>query len=237
MNIKRRYLSIAMMSVLLLVLGLYAFPGDADGHNVDFYETPLVCNGAPEIGCGSRSKPVLLDLENESLIAEAWLNRAGTVMAIVWVDKNEQKSNNATIDTIFARHSLDVTLVSEERRTQLLENFRTENAWYRGRQVDQLSMEEAGILADRVAGMIEAYHPLEDKLRAQVVADVKTVFVKWFTNDTLAARMHGEECIEANQELQQEVMAVGSALLGDEVIAEIMRRMEESQNDEAESDR
>jgi hypothetical protein len=27
---------------------------------VTFYETPLVCNAAPEIGCGSRAKPALL---------------------------------------------------------------------------------------------------------------------------------------------------------------------------------
>jgi len=30
---------------------------------VSFYKVPLVCGAAPEIGCGSRSKPVLLELE------------------------------------------------------------------------------------------------------------------------------------------------------------------------------
>ena len=225
------------MVVPLFVLCLYAFAGGTERHSVDFYETTLGCNAAPEIGCGSRSKPVLLDLQNDSLVAEAWLNRAGTIIAVVWEDVSEPQANYAAIDTIFARHHLDAAIAHKERRTQLLENFRTENAWYRGREVDQLSSEEAGILAERVAGMIEAYHPLEDKLRAQVVAGVKAVFVKWFTDDALAARMHGDECIEANQEIQQEVIAVGSALLGDEVIAEIMRRMEDPQREESESDR
>ena len=40
-----------------------------------FYETPLVCNAAPEIGCGSRAKPALLQLEKNPAIKEAWLNR------------------------------------------------------------------------------------------------------------------------------------------------------------------
>jgi hypothetical protein len=40
---------------------------------VSVYSVPLVCPAAPEIGCGSRSKPVLLALERRPEVAQAWL--------------------------------------------------------------------------------------------------------------------------------------------------------------------
>ena len=42
---------------------------------ITFYKTPLVCNAAPQIGCGSRAKPTLLELEKNPAVKEAWLNR------------------------------------------------------------------------------------------------------------------------------------------------------------------
>src|SRR6516225_386242 len=54
---------------------------------ITFYDVPLVCGAAPAIGCGSRAKPLLIDLEQQTAIEEAWLNRAGTIVAIVWSDR------------------------------------------------------------------------------------------------------------------------------------------------------
>jgi hypothetical protein len=47
---------------------------------ITFYDVPLVCGAAPEIGCGSRAKLLLIDLEQQSGIKEAWLNRTGTIV-------------------------------------------------------------------------------------------------------------------------------------------------------------
>src|SRR5215471_9472048 len=51
---------------------------------ISVFKVPLVCPAAPQIGCGSASKPILLDLEKQPGVLEAWLNRAGTRIAIVW---------------------------------------------------------------------------------------------------------------------------------------------------------
>src|SRR6516225_656669 len=56
----------------------------ADNEIITFYDVTLVCDDEPAIGCGSRAKPLLIDLERRSAIKEAWLNRAGTIVAIVW---------------------------------------------------------------------------------------------------------------------------------------------------------
>ncbi|HXL57683.1 MAG TPA: hypothetical protein VN958_15590, partial [Chitinophagaceae bacterium] len=59
---------------------------------ISFYEVPLVCSADPDIGCGSRSKPALLELEKNPSVKEAWLNREGTILAIVWKNKDETET-------------------------------------------------------------------------------------------------------------------------------------------------
>ncbi len=38
---------------------------------VSFYGVPLVCNAVTDIGCGSRSKPLLIDLQNDRSVKQA----------------------------------------------------------------------------------------------------------------------------------------------------------------------
>jgi hypothetical protein len=51
---------------------------------VGFYAVELVCPAAHQIGCGSAAKPILLELERNADVSGAWLNRAGTMMAVEW---------------------------------------------------------------------------------------------------------------------------------------------------------
>src|SRR5258705_7692918 len=51
---------------------------------ISLYQAELVCPAASKIGCGSAAKPILLELERDAHIDEAWLNRAGTDVAVVW---------------------------------------------------------------------------------------------------------------------------------------------------------
>src|SRR2546425_5658925 len=46
-----------------------------ESSRLSFYEVPLVCPAAPQIGCGSASKPLLLELERSDVVSQAWLNR------------------------------------------------------------------------------------------------------------------------------------------------------------------
>src|SRR3989441_12521464 len=75
---------------------------------VSVFKAPLVCPAAPQIGCGSASKPILLDLERQPGVLEAWLNRAGTIIAVVW--KPESDAEN---------HSKVATGLKEDRATEL----------------------------------------------------------------------------------------------------------------------
>ena len=109
---------------------------------ISFYDVPLVCNAAPEIGCGSRSKPLLLELEHQNAIKEAWLNRTGTIVAIVWrgPDRTEEIAK-----PVFERHQIQYIKRINDHETA--ESFRKEGGWFHGAEVDRLTLEEAQTIA------------------------------------------------------------------------------------------
>ena len=80
---------------------------------IAFYDVPLVCGAAPSIGCGSRAKPLLVDLEQQAPIREAWLNRAGTIVAIVWRDQARMEEVGKPI---FERHEIEYTERRDDRQ-------------------------------------------------------------------------------------------------------------------------
>ena len=114
-------------------------------HLVTFYKTPLVCNAAPDIGCGSRSKPALLELEKNPAVKEAWLNRPGTVIAIVWKDKVQTED---VAKPILDENNISFTELKGKGGCTVQQTFRKTNLWYRGADVDMLSREEAATIAE-----------------------------------------------------------------------------------------
>src|SRR6516165_10433198 len=83
-------LTSALLSALLAIAAENAETVPAD--RISIFKVPLVCPAAPQIGCGSASKPILLDLEKEPGVLEAWLNGAGTRIAIVWKPDSDAKT-------------------------------------------------------------------------------------------------------------------------------------------------
>jgi hypothetical protein len=90
------------LTVLLCFMANSLLATNYSPASVSFYETPLVCGAAPDIGCGSRAKPMLLDLMENSRVREAWLNRTGTVVAVVW---KEGFSNDKKRSSIFRKYA------------------------------------------------------------------------------------------------------------------------------------
>ena len=91
---------------------------------------------APEIGCGSLARPLLVALERTPGITEAWLNQAGTLLAVVG-SKNCTDERRAQVVEV-ALEAEDI--LSEELRGQAraaaLEDFFVGADWLRGTDVD-----------------------------------------------------------------------------------------------------
>ncbi len=181
-----------LLSVILISAAAFnaCTSGNADitsnNEIISFYNVPLVCNAAPTIGCGSLSKPALLELEKKSEIKEAWLNRAGTVIAIVW--KNSEQTKGVA-KPILEKNKITFSEASSKERKSYLETFRKENFWYRGADVDKLSLEEAETITNSYITLaLDNKWISQDeagKIRPDLETYFKTELVKLRTVDEL----------------------------------------------------
>ena len=184
---KRIALLITIILPLLVVAGFIVNDKAKTGEpSVTFYRTPLVCNAAPDIGCGSRSKPILLELEKNPAVKEAWLNRPGTIIAIVWKDKAQTKN---VAEQIFDENNVSFKELNEKETAPYRKTFRKENLWYRGADVDMLSREEASTIAESSVKFALKNNLINTdeskKIRAEVEAYFKEELVKLRTNEQL----------------------------------------------------
>lgn len=183
-----------------------SLPSKSSGDNattvaqeVSFFDVPLVCNAAPSIGCGSRAKFIMLDLMKDSTVTGAWLNRKGTVMAVVWNEATTLTSRGAALKSVFSQHELPIEQVSDQvQNAALLENFKVKDVWYKGSDVDALSIQEAGVIADRILTVVSKhvnFKKYEDKqaFREDVKASVQRRFLSIKSFNELDATPGGME--------------------------------------------
>lgn len=198
--------------------------GTAQNEVVNFYDVPLVCGAPPHIGCGSKAKPILLGLEKKNdVVKEAWLNREGTVIAIVWNENVSAELKTKTSDAIFKENKMDVTLLSENEHRKMLIDFEQKKNWYRGAEVDKLSMEEAAIIAERLVKRINAKTPLTKEksgvLQQAITNNFKTTFKA--INSTLNINTDEKKAMETyKQKFETEILEIGKKYLNEtEMIA------------------
>ncbi len=126
-----------------------------------FYQAQLVCPAAPLIGCGSAAKPILLELERDSHVSEAWLNRPGTNIAVVWKERISLRKRAKIVQAVLSEpkaHEL-----KGNARAQALQTFLAGRDWYRGADVDRLSEEEAAINAAKLLRKIRELISVTDE--------------------------------------------------------------------------
>ncbi len=176
---------------------------------ISFYEVPLVCGAAPDIGCGSRAKPALLEMEKDPAVKEAWLNRAGTVYAIVW---NKSSQTKRIARPIFKKYQIEFSELREPEKTNHLATFRQEGKWYRGAAVDQLSLEEAERLGQKVVDML-----LPGGHITQVEAEaIRKDVTAYFKEELVKLRTCEELCQDSDTKFQQAIIGIGEKHLGKE---------------------
>ena len=183
---------------------------------ITFYDVPLVCPGAPEIGCGTKAKPILLEMEKNAAIKEAWLNRVGTVIAVVWNENASSELRITTADAIFKENKMDVKLVEGTDYKKLQTDFQEKKNWYRGEDVNKLSMEEEGIIVDRLLKRINSKTPLSQEkiqsLKTEFVAALINRFTKNYTSEFNSNPKVMENAI---QESESELLEIGKKYLNE----------------------
>ena len=167
-----------------------------------FFKVSLQCLAAPQIGCGSVSKPILLQLEKEQGVLEAWLNRPGTTIAVVWKADADAEMRRSVTAELEEDHATEIQGPS---RDEALKDFLSGRGWYRGTDVDRLSEEEASIIAARLVRRVQAKTELpKDKAEG----------LQFALTDDLRKKLTGDSCTP--NEKQPSLESVASKYLDQE---------------------
>jgi len=182
---------------------------------IAFYDVPLVCGAAPAIGCGSRAKPLLMDLEQRTAIKEAWLNRAGTIVAIVW---SGPVRTEEVAKPVFERHEIQYRERGDDRKTT--GSFRSEGTWLRGAEVDRLSLEEAREIAETSVSAAARERLVSVEEAAQIKSDIEAYF-----REELVRLRTKQELLQYTQgKFPQAVLNIYEKHIGVERTAEVQAR-------------
>ncbi|GAC1395015.1 MAG: hypothetical protein NVSMB68_11850 [Thermoanaerobaculia bacterium] len=128
---------------------------DVTVDSVSFYEVGLVCKAAPKIGCGSKAKPVLLTLSAHPRIDGVWLNEAGTHLAIAW-KASAHRMTMEQLDQLLTDSGIAIHDIASEDQPALAASFAANAGWYDASSVDQLSQQEARLIAARIVKRLNA---------------------------------------------------------------------------------
>jgi hypothetical protein len=148
--------------------------------NASFYKVPLVCGAAPHIGCGSRIKPFFMDTEKEPSIKESWTNRQGTVLAFVWNGEASIAEQENVLRPLFEKHGIEAELVSDTtEQGKLHESLANEkDQWLEGMEVDRLSLEEAGVIAQSLTQFAVDAKLINAEENASIRSELEAYFKK-----------------------------------------------------------
>jgi hypothetical protein len=159
------------------------------------FRVPLKCEAVPEIGCVSLAKPILLELQRQPNISEAWLNGTGTIVAVVEADASDRDSVASTVKSILKGNGADGTELTGEERETALRSFASRTDWYRGADVDRLSKREGAAIAARLVRRVQTKVSLPEATVRALVADLTQVIQERFISEAKTSKQEFEESV------------------------------------------
>ena len=184
---------------------------NASNTAVTFYEAPLVCHAAPTIGCGSKAKFLLVDLEkNKEAVQGAWLNKTGTVVAVKWNTSVDNSEKEEIIRNVSNYHNIKLTTLPSTEVNNYAVSFPDEREWFQGKEVDLLSKEEAGIIAQNTIASYKAKNLIKPSFEKQFQADIEKIYANLF----LSISSYKDLSTETYNKVEQQIQAAGEKYVG-----------------------
>lgn len=94
---------------------------------------PSQCLVAPQIGYGCKAKPILLELECDSRISEAWLNGTGTLLAVVGTENSAHEERAQVVQTVLKNKKVTPKELQGDIRDKAAREFLSGSGWLRAR--------------------------------------------------------------------------------------------------------
>jgi len=179
---------------------------------VSLFEVPFQCPAAPQIGCGSTSKPILLELERDPTISEAWLNRTGTILAVVRSEAASHESTLEAVKSIFEKNGVPLNELAGEAYVKQLQSFTAGTDWYHGADVDALSKIEARTIAQRMVHRLQASVALTPEKTAALEDGIANAFQHRFISSP-----NSPDC--RREQLTQDIKTIAGANLDEKGMA------------------
>jgi hypothetical protein len=202
---------VALSALLLLVIPMYARLYSPDSKGISFYGAPLVCSAAPTIGCGSKAKFLLVDLEKHSdAIEGAWLNRKGTVVAVKWRGTVSADKREAVLEAVGTAHNSTLTALTPKEQASLSGSFPDRKDWFKGKEVDELSREEARIIAKNTMKGYREKQLLKPSFEKQFESDVEKIYADLF----LSITSYKDLSTDTYNRIEAQIQAAGEKYVG-----------------------
>lgn len=178
---------------------------------VTFYEAPLVCAADPSIGCGSKAKFLLADLEhNPGAVEGAWLNKKGTVIAIKWKDNTPVLKRARIMTEVSTKHHMKVEPVAAEQAAVYEKSFPNATLWYKGKEVDNLSREEAVFIAQKTIAGYKKKGLVKPAFEKQFQADIEKIYRDLF----LSLTSYRDLNTETYNKVEDQIQSAGEKYVG-----------------------
>ncbi len=185
---------------------------------VSFFEVPLECGAAKDLGCGLQSKPILEALGRDPQVKEARINRPGTVLAVAWKEPQETRAGVAVVEAAFKERDLETALLKGPARDKALKDYESKR-WYGAAEVDRLSEQEAQVIAARLVSRANSrLHVTQDRAAA-LEKDLSVAITRRLTAD-------GDEAC-ARDPLEVDLTTIASKYLNKEQLAELRKAAEQ----------
>ena len=184
---------------------------NASSTRVSFYEAPLVCHAAPSIGCGSKAKFMLVDLEKyKDAVEGAWLNKTGTVVAVKWSIATTESKQTEIINAVSTSHNIELSPVTSTEANNYAKSFPNSSQWFKGKEVDKLSKEEAQIIAKKT---IEGYKK-DGLVKANFANQFQADIAKIYENLFLSISSYKDLTTEAYNKVEEQIQQAGEKYVG-----------------------
>jgi len=124
---------------------------------------------------------MLIDLEKYHDVVEgAWLNKKGTVVAVKWNATTAENKKAEIIKAVSTNHNVELNKLAENEAAGYAKSFPNSTEWFKGKEVDKLSKEEAGIIAQNTIASYKAKKLIRPLFEEPFRADIQKIFEDLF---------------------------------------------------------
>ena len=132
-----------------------------------------------------------------------WYKVLGSCRAVKWSTNEDETKKSEIIKTVSTSHNVELSELSSTDATIYSKTFPNSNEWFKGKEVDKLSKEEAGIIAQNTIASYKAKKLLKPSFEKQFQADIAKIYENLFFSISSYNDLNTETYNKVEDQIQQ----------------------------------